>query len=79
MMNDTISSDRFSWADRHGFTFASDLGVAPGELPYYFSVRSARTGTTRTFHFLRNEYDLEGEVVGVRYISGDVELTIGND
>jgi hypothetical protein len=76
---DNITSDKFSWRGLHGFAFASDLGVAPGAFPYHFSVRSTRTGTTKTFHFLRNEYSGEGEVTGIRYISGGVELTIGND
>jgi len=79
MMNNTLSSAQFDWDGNYGFAFASDLGVAPGKFPYYFAVRSTRTGTTKTFHFLRNEYSGEGEVFGVRYISGDVELTITND
>ena len=73
------TSTAFTWQGNHGFAFASDLGISPDRWPTHIAVRSSRTGRELTFRCLRNVLNGEGELVGVRYIAGGVELTIGND
>ena len=79
MTEKTLPASRFSWNDRRGVAFASDLELGVGEMPKSLTLENTKRGTKKDFEFGGFFSNAEGETTHWGYRSRcGITLTIFN-